>query len=59
MFQFQFIVDKTKDEKYFLQISDQNGKQVKLISVIDIESIEPIHKTNFVIAYYTSSVFSR
>lgn len=61
---FRFIYDSHKKEdddcEYYLEILDNRGKTWKLISVLDIESIEPDQGIKFVLSYYvTSSFFAR
>jgi hypothetical protein len=48
---FRFIIDKSKDEEYFLEICDSKGKSVRQIPVQDIESIEPVQGTKFLLQY--------
>lgn len=55
---FKFIHDKSKDQEYFLEISTPKGQQVRLIAVSDIEEIEPLQGTRFVISYVTSPMGS-
>jgi hypothetical protein len=55
---FRFIHDKSKDEEYFLEIATLKGQQVRLIPVSDIEEIEPLHGSRFLISYVTSPMGS-
>ena len=38
---FRFIIDKSKEEEYFLEICDLKGTSMRQIAVTDIESIDP------------------
>ena len=53
---FRFIYDSSKkdeDCEYYLEICDSKGKTWKVISVLDIESIEPEQGIKFIVSYYT------
>jgi hypothetical protein len=39
---FRFVVDKGREEEYFLDICDAKGKSLRQIPVMDIDQIEPI-----------------
>lgn len=51
---FRFVVDKSKEEEYFLDICDLKGNSLRQIAVWDIESIEPTNGTRFEVVYYVN-----
>ena len=46
---FRFILDKSREEEYFLEMCDAKGKALRSIPVEDIEAIEPFQGTKFVL----------
>jgi hypothetical protein len=48
---FRFVADKSRDEEYFLDICDSKGKSLRMIPVADIEQIEPVQGTKFLLQY--------
>ncbi len=51
------MIDRSQEEEYFLEIYDSKGKLLKSIAVIDIEAIEPVQRTKFVLQYYIAGSF--
>ena len=58
MLQFRFISDRTDENHFFLEIKEKHQskdnakKGVQKINVLDIEHIEPQHKTQFSLFYF-------
>lgn len=48
---FRFIRDKARTEEYFLDICDSKARSLRQIAVTDIQEIDPIQGTRFVLAY--------
>ena len=53
---FKFVRDKSEDGEYFLEIqnggSTEGNKMRRRICIIDIEEIEPLQGTKFLLKYY-------
>lgn len=55
---FRFIHDKSREQEYFLEIANQKGQALRQIAVCDIEEIEPMQGTKFMLSYVTAPIGS-